>query len=98
MIIIYTNNNLSKEIENKKIRDVGPYDFKFSIKPIQMSDAAIYIDYNENLIKIIKWRWKDNIEGIFALSDLEGIIEDAIKNTNKIGKSLRVPGTNKLRK
>lgn len=100
MITVFTNSGLIKGSEAKDIKDVGISDIRFAIKPIEMSDAALYIDYELKLVKILKWRWKPefDINGIYSITDLPSILNDALTGGQGIGMSSLRPGTKKYRK
>ena len=100
MIAIYDKGDLVKHAENKKIRDIELTDIRFSMKPIQLASAVIYVDQVAGLMRVLKYRWNSNIDSnaVFDSKELPGVLADAFIEGNKgLGKSTLLPGSKKRR-
>lgn len=101
MIAIYNISDIIDSSQDKKFSDIELTDLKYSNKTAQLANAVILVNKRDSILRVMKWGWyKEDYDSklVYPLSDLNAILQDALVQSNKIGRSLKVPGTNKLRK
>lgn len=72
MITVYTRQDLIKEEELNLIDEIKPYDFRFSIEPMNKAELVVFFD-DYGVYRILKNRYTDDDPRTKELLELIGI-------------------------
>jgi hypothetical protein len=99
MVLIYDKNDIIESSKNKHIKEISLSDIRFSVQPSQLAHVIIYVDREQQLLRVLKHRYATGFDpkGVFSTNELFDIISDGIKGTTDLGKSILLPGRKEKR-
>lgn len=99
MVLIYDKNDIIESSKNKHIKEISLSDIRFSAQPSQLAQVVIYVDRDQQLLRVLKHKYTTGFDpkGVFSTNELYDIILDGIKSTVDLGKSTLLPGRKEKR-
>lgn len=99
MVLIYDKNDIIESSKSKHIKEINISDIRFSSQPAALAHVIIYVDREQNLLRVLRHKYATGFDprGVFSTSELYDIILDGIKDTSSLGKSTLLPGRKEKR-